>query len=62
MVYAILTPGEVAAAGAIFPVLCIGLTGFRLYVRRIRDSKWTVDDWLVIPALVRYPKAFRIKI
>lgn len=52
MVYANLTPGVVAAAGATFPAICLVLTGFRLYVKRTRKVGWGVDDWLVIPALV----------
>ena len=52
MVYYDITPGETAAAGAVFSVLGIALSSTRLFIRHTALGRWNADDWLVIPAMV----------
>lgn len=51
--YRILTPGEVAAAAVVLPVIDAILVGLRFYSRHKRNVGYRVEDWLVAPALVR---------
>lgn len=42
------------AAGAVFPPVCAGLVALRFYARRQQGNRYELDDWLTIPALVRF--------
>ena len=46
-------PGDVIAAGSVFPALGIILSLMRLYTRRIQQQKIHVDDWTFFAGLVR---------
>jgi hypothetical protein len=46
------SPGQIMAAGIIFPILGIAAVVLRFYVRASRKQQIGMDDWLIIPALV----------
>ena len=60
MAYDILTPSELASAGAVFSLLCILLSSIRLLTKRKLHAGWGPDDWLIIPACVRIGTAFTL--
>ena len=45
-------PGEVIAAGAVLPSLCIIIVALRFWTRSLQKGNYGVDDWLTLPALV----------
>ncbi|KAI5863060.1 hypothetical protein GGS23DRAFT_596829 [Durotheca rogersii] len=45
------TPGEVFAAGLVFPLVCIALVSGRLYVRRHKKQQLGPDDWTAVFAV-----------
>ncbi|KAL8745322.1 MAG: hypothetical protein Q9190_002533 [Brigantiaea leucoxantha] len=49
--YAVFTPGEVVAAGVVFPVVGAVLVAIRTWLRRRSTKKLGIEDWLVFPAL-----------
>lgn len=51
--YNYLTPGVMGAAAIALPVVGIAMVVLRFYSRRSRKLKPMIEDWLVIPALVR---------
>ena len=44
---------EVISLGAILPVVGIAIVGVRIYLRRVQKAAISIDDWLVLAALVR---------
>ena len=50
---------SVLAVGIIFIVLPIAAVASRFYVRKTRKVGFGIDDWLLIPALVRPRSQFR---
>jgi hypothetical protein len=49
---AIFSPGEIAAAGVVLPLVDTLLVVLRLRIKRRRAEKLTLEDWFVLPALV----------
>ena len=48
-----LTPGSVIAVSVVFPVLGMIAVALRFYTRYSQKARFAMDDWLVLPALVR---------
>lgn len=49
------TPGEVYAASIVLPFLGIIFVLLRFYTRCLQKKSAGIDDWLMLPALVRVP-------
>lgn len=41
------------AVGVALPPVCAGLVALRFYARKQQGSRFGIDDWLTVPALVR---------
>ncbi|KAK9786401.1 putative GNAT family acetyltransferase [Seiridium cardinale] len=50
--FALVTPGQVLAAGIVLPLVCIACVGLRFYVRRLQKTSPGVDDWLIAVGVV----------
>jgi hypothetical protein len=50
------------AAAIVLPILDVVAVFLRLYTRRKQGQPLKVDDWLTIPALVRFPIRFKRRI
>ena len=48
-----LTPGSVIAVSLVFPILGVIAVTLRFYTRNSQKARFAMDDWLVLPALVR---------
>lgn len=48
------TPGHTIAAGAALSFLTAAAVGMRFWTRRRQNQPLKMDDWLVVPAAVRY--------
>ena len=44
---------ELASVSAVMIALQLIAVGLRFYARRINKAPFAIDDWLIIPALVR---------
>ena len=44
---------EVISLGAILPVVSIAIVAVRIYLRRVQKVAISIDDWLILAALVR---------
>jgi len=51
MTYA--TPAAVIVVSVLFPVLGMIAVFLRFYTRSMQKAGFGIDDWLIIPALVR---------
>lgn len=51
MTYA--TPETIIAVSVIFPVLSIIAVALRFHTRRLQKTGFQIDDWLILPALVK---------
>jgi hypothetical protein len=51
-IYTFFNPGEVAAAGVVFPLVGGILVALRIRIRLMKMKKLGIEDWLVFPALV----------
>lgn len=49
------TPGETYAASILLPCLGIGFVVLRFYTRKLQKMSYSIDDWLMLPALVCLP-------
>ena len=50
--FSYVSAAEVLALGATLPAVCILTVATRFYVRRIQKTEVSVDDWLILAALV----------
>jgi hypothetical protein len=50
--FALVDPGEVIAAGVVFPVVGLATVALRFYVRKVQKASWGLDDWLILPASI----------
>lgn len=46
------SPTSIIAASASLSALCIVAVAMRFWERKLQRAKFSIDDWLVIPALV----------
>jgi hypothetical protein len=46
------------ALSVILPVMSAVTVALRFYARHVRGLSWLADDWLVVVALVSFPKWF----
>ena len=47
------SPGEMIAASTVLPALSIIIVALRFYVRKTQRAQIGIDDWLILPGLVR---------
>lgn len=46
---------EILAAGIVLPIVCITIGVLRFATRHLQRMPFTLDDWLIIPAVVFSP-------
>ena len=53
--------GALEAVAVVFAILPMVAVGLRFYARSLSNAKLGIDDWLMIPALVRWTSERRWK-
>jgi len=48
------SPGKMYAIATVMTLLAMTAIGLRFYARRIKQTKLMLDDYMILPAMVRY--------